>query len=256
MPQKRGGKKKFWKQYDNVQDNEDIVLNQKQAEKDEADWIKFMEQKGIFHSRVNGKTVVNNIPKKNLTQFESTTAKLKETVFHSKISNNVFNNTVHVISADGMIIGWGTLVSDTQMLIPGHYMNSKPVIAATKRGNSRVAIAKRQVCDTKTDDCIIICTLEKPLPYCGAKLKIAKGTDFGVFCSANSFQVSSFTLKDHKLVYTGDSIHGDCGQALINENGEVIGIHMGTSQSHKTSRICHGIPITADVLSKLESKDF
>jgi len=178
--------------------------------------------------------------------------------YHSKIAVTCTQNIVKMLNSEGQIIGNGVLIGTRTVLFPGHYLKSNPVKVVQRIPGSQDKISqlvsKVELPGPKADH--IICgTLSVTLKHVGMKLTVAKGDSAGMWFSNNFMQVSNVTVTDDGyLKYQGDSIPGDCGQVIIDENGNVLGIHIGIDKTKKASRVCIGLPITTPIMSFLRDQ--
>jgi hypothetical protein len=177
--------------------------------------------------------------------------------FHSKIPfRGLGQNIVHAKS-DKNIIGYGVLVSKSFFLVPGHYepLNNVTYLAGGMPSGNSVQCSL--VCSLGEKlgfiDHLVLYKLDKEVPYQPMNLGVANVHSTGLIMSNSFCQVSAveYLEREGRLQYTGDSVRGDCGQIVYDaDTGNVIGIHVAINKT--ASRVCLGIPFTAELLREMK----
>jgi hypothetical protein len=178
--------------------------------------------------------------------------------YHSKININSTENVIRILNDQEQDIGFGTLIAKNAVIFPGHYMKFKPwKVHQRNFGRSEVYSTIIKTYDMPKDndyDYIVVALLkgEKEHVYRPTKMRVAHGDTAGMWFSAGFVQITNVTASsDGLLHYVGDSVKGDCGQSIVNVDGELIGIHIGIDTTKTVQRVCLGVPITAEVMDEI-----
>jgi len=174
--------------------------------------------------------------------------------FHSKVPLASYGANIVHCKMGSDIIGYGMLVSNSYLLAPGHYpkFSSIRVLGQSrshKRRDTPCTFVRTFGESLGLVDHLVLYQLADVVPYLKVKFNVANTHSTGVMLANSFIQVSAIELleKEGRLQYTGDSIRGDCGQAIVDtDSGSIIGIHVAINRT--ASRVCIGIPFTAQLM--------
>ena len=253
----------------NYADYEDIVLNQSEGYIGSGRKVHHSKTKAVVavsfaryrhrNDPVKKVKVVTPRTKRAMSAIKTITSNKKANgkESHSKVPVDLSGNIIGVCNADGFIVGNAVLISKNYALGLKHYQGVDHVAQTIKGTKMTISpIADKIVLEGPDFDKLVLYRLSNDLVFKTLRAKVHSGTCDAMIFGGDKFkhiQISSVELRDGFLRWNGDSVRGDCGAAILDRDGNLIGIHAGADKSNRVAKGLFGLPILSTHLEKFRS---